>query len=131
MVKTAEDLCDDPQIPMTVGGQMEGELPGSESGYDRALNILTVTGDDQLELMTRTNPIIARACAVGYSMTASFRSSYVGGRVNQVMRLAVSNGGKGREEIVRSLGASNEAFGGGSMDDSPMKSYQPAPELEV
>lgn len=130
MVKTAEDLCDDPQIPRTIG-PMEGEMPGSESGYDRALNILTETEDNLLELMTRTNPIIARACAVGYSMTASFRSSYISGRVNQVMRLAVSNGGKGREEIVRSLGASNEAFGGGPMEDSPMRTYQPAPELEV
>lgn len=121
MTKPSSDLMDDPILPPMGGG-----IGDSESPYDRALDILTVTADDPLELMTRTNPIMARACAVSYSMMATFRSSYVSGRINQVMRLAVSNGGKGRDEIVRSLGANDSAF------DMPEheggRIYSPAPE---
>lgn len=124
-VKTAEDLMDDPMLPPAGGSIGFGE---SESGYDKALGVLTETADEPLELMTRTNPIMARACAIGYNMMFTFRSGYVCGRVNQNMRLAVSNGGRGREEIVRSLGASGEAFSGPELGQSMGREYQPAPE---
>ena len=122
-LKPATDLMDDPILPPTGGGFGESESP-----YDRALDILTVTADDPLELMTRTNPIMARACAVSYSMMATFRSSYVSGRINQVMRLAVSNGGKGRDEIVRSLGATDTAFSSPDIGEGGGRIYSPAPE---
>ena len=100
-----DELMDDPILPPDGGGDM------TETAYDKALSILTETGDDQLELMTRTTPIIAKAGAISYSMTSTFRSTYIAGRYNQIMRLAVSYGGKGRDEIVRSLGANSGAFG--------------------
>ena len=113
-------LMNDPmELPMGGGGD-------ADTGYDRALNILTVTEDDSLELMTRTTPILAKACAISYSMTATFRSSYVYGRINQIERLAVSFGGKGREEVVKSLSANAGAFSGdGGEAPAP---FMPAPE---
>lgn len=113
-------LMKDPmEMPITGGD-------GGDSGYDRALNILTQTEDDLLELMTRTTPILSKACAVSYSMIATFRSPYVYGRINQVERLAVSFGGKGREEIVKSLGANSGAFSAGELEQSTP--FMPAPE---
>ena len=102
-MKSADDLLDNPS-PMFVGGSDDG------SPWHEALKALTVTEDEPLELVTRTNPILARACAISYSMCHTFRSSYVAGRNNQNMRLAVSKDGRGREEIVRSLGADSETF---------------------
>ena len=124
-VKTAEDLMDDPILPPSGGGMGFGD---AETGYDKALGVLTETDDEPLELMTRTNPIMAKACALGYNMMFTFRSAYVCGRVNQNMRLAVSNGGRGREEIVRSLGASGEAFSGPDLAQPSGRIYQPAPD---
>ena len=120
--RPSTDLLDDPILPPAGGGFSESESP-----YDRALDILTVTGDDPLELMTRTNPIIAKACAISYCMVATFHSSYIAGRNNQNMRLAVSNGGKGRDEIVRSLGASGDAFSAPEVE-SAGRVYHEAPE---
>lgn len=111
--------------PMDMSAGMMGG-GGGDSGYDRALNILTQTEDDLLELMTRTTPIMSKACAISYSMIATFRSPYVYGRINQVERLAVSFGGKGREEIVKSLGANSGAFSGEGFESSTP--FLPAPE---
>ena len=130
-LKTVDDLLEDPMPSMPdmgMGGGMGGGMD-SESPYDRALDILTVIEDAPLELMTRTNPIMARACAISYSMMATFRSTYVGGRINQTMRLAVSSMGRGREEIVRSLGANSETF---NIPENPISQagYRPAIEEE-
>lgn len=114
-----DELMSDPMLPPENGGDL------GDTAYDKALAILTETGDDPLELMTRTTPIISHACAISYTMTSTFRSSYVSGRINQVMRLAVSYGGRGREEIVKSLGANSGAFGVPSGAES---SFMPATE---
>lgn len=99
-----DELMENPRLP-----QMRGELP-TETSYDKALNILTVTEDEQLEIMTRATPISAKASAVAYSMCFTFRSRYAKGRIDQINRLAVSMGGEGRKEIVSSLNANSGAF---------------------
>ena len=126
-LKSVDDLLDD---PMPAGGAVGGDIGmDGESPYYRALDILTVTEDEGLELMTRTSPTMAKACAIGYSMMATFRSTYVCGRINQNMRLAVSQNGRGREEIVRSLGANSETF---NIPENPIQKegFQPAYEDE-
>lgn len=115
-----DELMSEPMLPPDSGGDL------ADTAYDKALGILTETGDDPLELMTRTTPIISHACAISYTMTSTFRSSYVSGRINQIMRLAVSFGGKGRDEIVRSLGANSGAFGMPSSGPEP--AFMPATE---
>jgi len=120
-----DELMENPRLPMA-----QNDIP-SETSYDKALNILTVTEDEGLEIMTRATPISAKASAVAYSMIFTFRSRYTGGRINQINRLAVSMGGKGREEIVRSLSANSGAFEipgqEGGADSSP---FMPAPAEE-
>lgn len=120
-----DELMENPRLPMA-----QNDIP-SETSYDKALNILTVTEDEGLEIMTRATPISAKASAVAYSMIFTFNSRYTGGRINQINRLAVSMGGKGREEIVRSLSANSGAFEipgqEGGVDSSP---FMPAPAEE-
>ena len=127
--KTVDDLLDDP-MPEPIGG-MGMDIGGGmdASPWHEALGVLTVTEDDGLELMTRTNPIMAKACAISYSICHTFRSTYVAGRNNQNMRLAVSKDGRGREEIVRSLGADSETV---SRPESEIEKegYKPAYEEE-
>lgn len=119
-----DELMENPRLP-----QSRGELP-TETSYDKALNILTVIEDEPLEIMTRATPISAKASAVAYSMCFTFRSRYTKGRIDQINRLAVSMGGKGRDEIVRSLSANSGAFEipGGDMSGADSSPFMPASE---
>lgn len=119
-----DELMENPRLP-----QSRGELP-METSYDKALNILTVIEDEPLEIMTRATPISAKASAVAYSMCFTFRSRYTKGRIDQINRLAVSMGGKGRDEIVRSLSANSGAFEipGGDMGGADTSPFMPASE---
>ena len=99
-----DELMVNPRLP-----QARGELP-METSYDKALNILTVTENEELELMTRATPLSSKASAVAYSMCFTFGSRYTKGRIDQIHRLAVSMGGEGRKEIVSSLSANSGAF---------------------
>lgn len=119
-----DELMENPRLP-----QSRGELP-METSYDKALNILTVIEDEPLEIMTRATPISAKASAVAYSMCFTFRSRYTKGRIDQINRLAVSMGGKGRDEIVRSLSANSGAFEipGGDMGGADSSPFMPASE---
>ena len=119
-----DELMENPRLP-----QSRGELP-METSYDKALNILTVIDDEPLEIMTRATPISAKASAVAYSMCFTFRSRYTKGRIDQINRLAVSMGGKGRDEIVRSLSANSGAFEipGGDMGGADTSPFMPTSE---
>lgn len=119
-----DELMENPRLP-----QSRGEMP-METSYDKALNILTVIEDEPLEIMTRATPISAKASAVAYSMCFTFRSRYTKGRIDQINRLAVSMGGKGRDEIVRSLSANSGAFEipGGDMGGADSSPFMPASE---
>ena len=120
-----DELMENPRLPQMRGG--DGPM---ETSYDKALNILTVTEDEGLEIMTRATPISAKASAVAYSMCFTFRSRYTKGRIDQINRLAVSMGGKGREEIVSSLSANSGAFEipGGDMGGADSSPFMPASE---
>lgn len=120
-MRSAEDLLDDP-VPQPISPGMD--MGVESTPWHEALGVLTVTEDEGLELMTRTNPIMAKACAISYSMCHTFRSGYVAGRNNLNMRLAVSKDGRGREEIVRSLGADSETFNKPESNNPP--GYEPA-----
>ena len=118
-----DELMENPRLPMGGGDGMP-----METSYDKALNILTVTEDEGLEIMTRSSPISMKASAVAYSMCFTFRSRYCKGRIDQINRLQVSAGGRGRDEIVRTLSANTGAFdipGGGDAGSSP---FMPVPE---
>ena len=76
-----------------------------DTPYDKTYDALMTTGGKRLELLTRTTPKLAQAVSVGYTMIANFKSSYLQGKIDTLMRLHVSMGGKGRAEMVDSLKA--------------------------
>ena len=98
--KPATELLDEPLV-------CEVDEPCEEPStpFDRAYGILTSTGGENLELMTRTTTRLAKAINVGYNMMWNFRSSYLRGRLDTLMRVHVSLGGKGRAEMVQALQA--------------------------
>lgn len=86
-----------------------------EAPVQTAFKYLVTESGDRLQLMTRTNPIMVRACQVAYIFDKAIGydhgdgvikpgNDYVAGRVAQMMMLAVSMNGKGREEIIQALG---------------------------
>lgn len=94
-----------------------------EAPIQTAYKILTVTEGLLLELMTRTNPTLARACHLGYIFCTTiahdgpgglpeFGNPYVESYIELQERLAVSMSGKGRQELIDALGA------GGKLPDS-------------
>ena len=98
--KSATDLLDNPLI--TDDGDNGS---GNATPFDKAYTVLTTTTGNKLELMTRTTPKLAQAIGVGYNMMFNFRSTYIRGRLDTLMRIHVSMGGKGRAEMVQSLQA--------------------------
>ena len=95
----AEELLNDP----TIG--LEDEGPVGATTYDKTASMLTKTQGPELELMARVNRPVAEVATAIYSMVAKFHSAYLIGRMDQILRLTVSNGGLGRDEMVRSLQA--------------------------
>ena len=106
--RTATDLLDAPLMPEA------GEMPETmgETPYDKAYDLLSALRGEKLEIMTRTNPRLVQAATVAYNMISSFGSQYVAGKIDQLLRFAVSMKGEGRKEIVDSLRA------GGDMPDA-------------
>lgn len=102
--KSAEDLRSEPRI--ILDGQ------GPELPVNTAIDQLTRTSGDDLELSTRSNPRMFAAASVGYIYTHVFGSKYVQGRVEQMERLAVSTNGQGRRDLIDTVKA------GGRMPDS-------------
>ena len=106
--RMSTDLLNNPDMPEI------GDMPENlgETPYDKAYNLLSSVGGKNLEIMTRTNPRLVQAATVAYNITASFGSPYIRGKIDQLLRFAVSMKGEGRKEIVDSLRA------GGDMPDA-------------
>ena len=113
--------------PQTGEVQNMEELAG-DSPYDKALDMLSVLSGPQLEIMTRTNPRMIEACNVAYNIFCNFHSEYIVGRVDQIMRFAVSMQGKGRTEVVESLKAGASAIAIQSIQRGNGMTYREMPE---
>ncbi len=100
--RSATDLLNDPLI---VEDPDPEPIIISDTPFDKAYTVLTATSGEVLELMTRTTPKLATAVGVGYTMRYNFKSNYIGGRMDNLMRIHVSFGGRGRNEMVQSLKA--------------------------
>lgn len=74
-----------------------------DTPFDKAYASLTVTGGKRLEMMTRATPKLAQAIGMSYNLMWNYNSMYIKGRIDTLMRIHVSMGGKGRSEIVQSL----------------------------
>lgn len=107
-----------------------GDMPHgpAESPFDKALDTLTVQEGPPMELMTRANPRLINAATVAYTMIKSFDSDYIRGKIGQIMRLAVSQNGRGRQEIVDSLKAGASAVAIQAFERNQNYTFREAPE---
>lgn len=78
----------------------------------KGLGYLTTVEGTSMEVLTRTTPKIVRAIDAGTVYVARYGSEYIQKRIEQIERLAVSNGGLGRDELIRMIEA------GGRLPDS-------------
>lgn len=101
-MRSAEDMQ-----PVNLGHSKAQELP-----INRVADDLTSLEGPKLEIMTRTTIPMVKACQIGYIYAECLGSSYVRGRIDQMMRLAVSMDGGGRQDMIESLRA------GGKVPDS-------------
>lgn len=86
----------------------DDELPpdgGQVPPVSRGMGYLTTTKGAELEILTRTSVAIVRAIDAGSVFAARYRSSYIQSRIEQMERLAISNDGQGRDEIIRVIQA--------------------------
>lgn len=113
-VPTAEELLNAPIIT-----QNDYQGPAS-TPFDRAYGSLTALGGPQLELMTRSTKRLAIALNTAFPMVFNYRSPYLRGKVDTIMRVHVSRGGKGRAEMVQALqagaGVPGEFYDAGNPD---------------
>lgn len=104
---TANDLKKTPKIDI-ITPSLAPELP-----VKAVSEKLSAETGNKLQLNTRANPKLVSAVAFGHVYVHRFHSSYVAGRLDEVMRLAVSMGGLGRQEqidLVRAGGAVPDAY---------------------
>lgn len=114
--KPATDLLEDPLVEEIPEPTEEPTTP-----FDRAYGVLTATHGERLEMMTRTTKPLAEAINVGYNMMFNYKSRYLRGRIDTLMRVHVSLDGKGRAEMVQALQAGSGVPGefydqGGSLN---------------
>ena len=76
-----------------------------QTPFNQTVDILSTTGGPRLELFCRSTKSLVEAAEVCYNMAYRFKSPYIIGRMNQIMRFSVSANGQGRSEMVQSLQA--------------------------
>lgn len=103
--RSGEELLDEPQF-----SNLDGSI-NTDTPFNQSLDALMVTSDKELELMCRATPQIAEAASIAYNLNYRFHCSYIQNRIEQIERLSVSIGGKGRGEIVQSLQAGSNIPG--------------------
>lgn len=102
--------------------EMSFESDPMETPFNQTVDILATTGGPKLELFCRSNKALVEAAEVCYNMAYRFHSSYIKGRMDQIMRFSVSSNGQGRGELVTALQAGSgvpdsfyESQGAGNM----------------
>lgn len=101
----------------TDGPRNNGNRP--DPPVSKGLGYLTTVDGTSMEVLTRTTPKIVRAIDAGTVYVARYGSGYIQKRIEQIERLAVSNGGLGRDELIRMIEA------GGRLPDSYYLTGQP------
>lgn len=107
--KPASDLIENPRA--AAPSASAPELPVST-----AIDKLTITDGEMLEIMTRADPSVIRAAQILYIYTNVYGSAYAKGRMEQLYRLKIAQGGLGRRELIDAVDAGGrvpgEVFGG-------------------
>lgn len=95
--KDAIDLLDSPVDDF--------EVTESDPPVTKGMGFLASTSGPKLEMMTRTTRPIVKGISAGSAYIQCYRSDYIGARVERLERLAVSEGGLGRSEMIQMVGA--------------------------
>lgn len=102
--------------------RMHAGLEAPEAPVKTVVDKLSVTEGKGLQLTTRTNPAIARAMHTAYLYGELFGIQVIKGEADLLMRLAISQGGQGRRDLIDSLEAGGsvpgEFFGKGTKSDA-------------
>lgn len=93
------------KLPGEIEADVAPESSGQEPPVSRGMMHLTTTRGAELEILTRTSVAIVRAIDAGSIFAGRYRSSYIQSRIEQMERLAISNDGQGRDEIIRVIQA--------------------------
>lgn len=101
--RKATDMLEDPF-------QFDPKAP--DPPVSKGMGYLTKTDGVALEILTRTNRDIVRAISAGYAYSVRYNSPYIRSKIEQIERLAISSGGKGRQELIDVVHA------GGTMPDA-------------
>lgn len=102
----------------------QSERSRPDPPVSKGLGYLTTVEGTSMEVLTRTTPKIVRAIDAGTVYVARYQSAYIQKRIEQIERLAVSNGGLGRDELIRMIEA------GGRLPDSYYMTGQPRPQMD-
>lgn len=120
MSKSPMDLESNPIINLS--GTKTPELP-----IRTTTKILTQTEGRGLKQNTRATPALVKGVMFGYSYIWRWQDEYVGGMLDDLMSLAISMDGKGREEQIECLragGAVPDAYYGGKPNRNGVPGFQ-------
>lgn len=87
-------------------------VQSSDPPVTKGMGFLATEKGPRLEMMTRTNRQIVAGVVAASAYVARYNSSYIDEKRNALMRLAISNGGLGRSEMIQMVSA------GGQMSDA-------------
>lgn len=104
---SGKDLLDNPQDEYD---EEVGEMQSvSDTPFDKGFGLLSETQGERLEIMTRTNPAIARAGSIALAYKHRFpNNKFIQALYEQTERHAISIGGQGRKEVAVTV----QAFSG-------------------
>lgn len=95
--RKAVELLDDPYTDF--------EISSTDPPVTKGMGFLAAVGGPRLEMMTRTNRAIVGGISAGSAYVQRYKSYYIRSRVERIERLAISQGGLGRSEMIQMVGA--------------------------
>lgn len=76
-----------------------------EAPVKTVVDKLSVTEGESLDILTRSNPALAKAREMAYIYEFLYDSQFVHGYIETIERMAISAGGQARSELITSLEA--------------------------
>lgn len=101
-----------PAADLLKAGNGSWQVQTSDPPVTKGMGYLAAEQGNRLEMMTRTNRAIISGISAGSAYVYRYESPYIQGKVDRLMRLAVSSGGEGRKEMIAMVQA------GGQMSDA-------------
>lgn len=88
--------------------ETEFEIQATDPPVSKGMGFLATQSGERLEMMTRTNRAIISGISAGNAYVARYHSQYIRGKIERIMRLAISSGGEGRKEMIAMVSAGGQ-----------------------